>query len=106
MSSSVAYKINGETVSKEEWDRYMRDRPRSVGVPMTANTYRGHEPLESLALSCHRDMVPEYRDKAKRLGLTGIKWDKDGDCTITSRRDRATWLRSQEQSDADGGYSD
>lgn len=106
MSESVVYKINGETVSKDEWDRRMKDRPRPVGVPMTANTYSESDPLTSLALSCHRDMVGKYREKAKKLGLTGIKWDANGDCTITSRRDRATWLRSQEQHDGDGGYLD
>jgi hypothetical protein len=51
-------------------------------------------------------MVDKYRAKAKKLGLTGIKWDSEGDCTITSRRDRKKWLESEQKHDGDGGYGD
>jgi len=74
-----------------------------MGTNAAYNTAR---PLESLALSCHRDLADDYNAEAKRQGLNGIHWDQEGDCKISSRRDRAKWLRSQHQFDADGGYGD
>lgn len=105
---SVVYKINGKPVTKRQWDK-RRGRGlalRSRRAPMGTVAYSESKPLDSLALSCHRDVAADYNARAKLLGLTGIKWDHNGDCHITSRRDRARWLRSQEQHDAEGGYGD
>jgi hypothetical protein len=73
---------------------------------MVTIAYSQSKPLKSLGLSCHRSRAREYNAEAKRQNLTGIRWDDNGDCEITSRRDRAAWLKSQKQVDADGGYSD
>ena len=96
--------LNGREVSRSE---FLRKRVGGSGVAMGTNTaYSTARPLSSLGMSCHRDLAGEYNAEAKNQGLTGIKWDPSGDCKITSRRDRAKWLRSQQQHDADGGYSD
>jgi len=97
-------KLNGHEVSAR---KFFRKRVGGSGVAMgTSIAYSTARPLKSLALSCHRDQAAEYRAEAKRRGLTGIKWNQNGDCEITSRRDRAKWLRSQKQHDGDGGYGD
>lgn len=93
--------LNGRVVSARE---FFRKRCGGSGVAMVNNAYS--RPLESLALSCHRELAAEYNAEARKQGLRGIKWDHNGDCEITCRRDRAAWLRSQKQYDADGGYSD
>lgn len=105
---TVVYKINGQRVSKRQWDRRKGRglRLEDQRAPMGTVAYSESKPLESLALSCHRDLAAEYNAVAKKLGLTGIKWKSNGDCVITSRSDRKKWLRSQHQHDADGGYSD
>ena len=96
--------INGREVSRDE---FLRKRIGGSGVAMGTNTaYSTARPLSSLSMSCHRNQADTYNAEAKKQGLTGIVWDHDGDCTITSRRDRAKWLRSQQQHDADGGYGD
>jgi hypothetical protein len=96
--------LNGKEVTEAE---FHRDGPiGGKGVPMVSRAYGAGKELASLSLSCHRDCAAEYNAKAKGLGLTGIKWDAEGDCTITSRQDRAAWLRSQQQHDDDGGYGD
>ena len=102
---SIVYKINGKVVTKRQWDR-KKGRGLKGGVPMGTVAYSQSKPLKSLALSCHRDNADEYNRVAKLAGLTGIKWDKNGDCEITSRSDRAKWLRGQQQHDQDGGYGD
>jgi len=103
--SSVVYKINGKRVSKRQWDR-RKGHGLEGGAPLGTVAYSESKPLNSLALGCHRDLVGQYNAEARRRGLTGIKWAKDGSCQITSRSDRARWLRSQRQHDADGGYGD
>ena len=96
--------LNGKEVTEKEFHR--NGPVGGAGVPMCPRTYSDSNPLPSLALSCHRSQADAYNEKAKGLGLTGIEWDAEGDCTITSRKDRAAWLRSQQQVDADGGYGD
>lgn len=105
---SVVYKISGKRVSKAQWNRRKGRglRLRERRAPMGTVAYSESKPLDSLALSCHRDLAGEYNAAAQRQGLTGIKWDANGDCRITSRRDRARWLRSQRQHDVEAGYSD
>ncbi len=105
---SVVYRINGKAVSKGEWDRRegVGFDPSTGQPPMGTVAYSQSRPLESLGLSCHRDLAARYNAEAKKRGLTGIKWDKNGDCEITSRADRKAWNRSQQQHDADGGYGD
>ena len=103
--STVVYKINGKRVSKRQWDR-RKGRGLAGGAPLGTVAYSETKPLNSIALGCHPDLVREYNDAARRQNLTGIKWANDGSCQITSRSDRAKWLRSQSQHDADGGYSD
>jgi hypothetical protein len=105
---SVVYKINGKRVSKQQWDRRKGQglQLNEQRAPMGTVAYSESKPLPSLALSCHRDLAAQYNAVAKQQGLTGIKWDHNGDCVITSRSDRKKWLRSQHQHDADGGYGD
>lgn len=103
--SGIVYKINGKVVTKRQWDR-KKGHGLKGGVPMGTVAYSQSKPLKSLALSCHRDTADEYNAIAKKRGLTGIKWDKNGDCEITSRGDRAKWLRGQQMHDQDAGYSD
>ncbi len=102
---TIIWKINGKTVTKRQFDR-KKGRGLKGGAAMGTVAYSQSKPLKSLALSCHRTLAAEYNAQAKRRGLTGIKWDGNGDCEVTSRPDRAAWLRSQKQHDADGGYSD
>lgn len=96
--------INGKEVSRDE---FLRKRVGGSGVAMgTVGAYSSGRPLPSLSMSCHRTLAAEYNAQAKERGLTGIKWDGNGDCEITSRSDRAAWMRSQHQHDEDGGYGD
>lgn len=95
-------KLNGHEVSAR---KFFRKRVGGSGVAMgTSTAYSTARPLKSLALSCHRDQAAEYNAEAKRQGLTGIKWNPNGDCEITSPRHRAKWLRSQRQVDVDAYY--
>lgn len=95
--------LNGREVSRKQ---FLQRRCGGEGVAMGVAAYTGAQPLQSLAMSCHRTQVEEYNAEARRQGLTGISWGPDGTCEITSRRDRAKWLRSQKQHDDDGGYGD
>ena len=108
----IPYMRNGKEVTREEFDATAKDWPpkkqklAARNIPMLSDGYRDHRPLNSLALSCHREQVEEYNQAAKDKGLTGLKWDRDGNCQITSRRDRAAWLRENKMLDHDGGYGD
>lgn len=100
---SVVYRINGKVVTRREFFR--GKRIGGSGVAMGVQAYSDSKPLKSLALSCHRDRAAEHNAEAQRRGLTGIKWDEAGNCEITSGRDRAAWLRSQQQHDEDAYYT-
>jgi hypothetical protein len=100
----TVYRIKGRgAVSRDEW---LKDAPGCGGGCLGTVAYSGSKPLNSIALGCHPEMVGEYNAAAKKQGLTGIRWMTDGSCEITSRGDRAKWLRSQQQHDDDGGYGD
>lgn len=75
-------------------------------TPHMGQAYNTANPLVSLSLSCHPESAGEYNSAAKELGLTGIEWDRQGRCLITSRKSRREWLRANHQHDGDGGYGD
>ena len=100
MSSMVvplAFDANGKVIENDA------ARPAK-----SINTYSEAHPLVSQALGCHPDQVEEYREAARRQGLTGVRYRDDGTCELTSRgrHGRAGLLRASGLHDNDGGYSD
>jgi len=75
-------------------------------VPMTANTYREHDPLISEGLGCMRAQVSEMREVIQKHNIKGVRVRDNGQLEITSRRGRKELLRVRGLADADGGYSD
>lgn len=70
------------------------------------NTYSESNPLPMVSASCHRSQVEEYREFAKRNGITGMKWNEKGDCYCTSRQDRRKYHQLAGRRDNDAGFSD
>lgn len=99
-----SYVLNGKTVSREEF--LAGAHADWLHVPMTANTYRDHDPLLSDGLGCMREQVPEMREVIRRHNIQGVKVRDNGQLEITSRRGRKELLRVRGLVDADGGYSD
>ena len=77
------------------------DSTRSKGP-----AYGEKNPLESIACSCHPDQVAEYTECAKKHGIKGVSWDRNGRCSFHSRASRREWLKRLGQHDNDGGYGD
>ena len=106
---SVVYKINGKEVSRAEFTKH---RAKKLGVPMAANTYRGHDPLISEGLGCMKKQVPAMRETIKKEGIQGVIVRDNGQLEITSRRGRKKLIRTlseirgEKLCDADGGYGD
>lgn len=61
---------------------------------------------ESVALSVHPSQAKEFQAITAAAGLTGIKYDNNGRCTIHSRKHRKEFLRMRGMADFDGGYGD
>jgi hypothetical protein len=105
----TVYKINGQEVSRTEFNK---NQAKKLGVPMAANTYKGHDPLKSEALGCHKDLVPNMRRMIKSEGISGVTVKDSGQLEITSRRGRKKLMRALSEIrgyahvDNDGGYSD
>lgn len=101
--SKVVYILNGREVSAEEFRKGAKDL---VGPPMTANTYRAHDPLLSDGLGCLKAQVPELRETIRQHNIRGVQVKDNGQLEITSRRGRRELLAVRGLVDNDGGYSD
>lgn len=100
----MKYTLNGKSVTREEFLAGARED--WLRVPMTAHTYRDHDPLISEGLGCMKSQVPEMRDVIQRHNIRGVVVRDNGQLEITSRRGRRELLRVRGLVDADGGYSD
>jgi hypothetical protein len=98
MRVPLAFDANGQVVEN--------DAPTTHDS--SSKTYGDANPLPSVAASCHREMVPEYREFARSHGLTGVKWDENGNAVFTDRgkKGRRGWLRATGKRDNDAGYGD
>jgi hypothetical protein len=101
--SKVVYMLNGQEVSAEEFRQGSKDL---VGPPMTANTYRAHDPLVSDGLGCMKSQVHELRRTIKHHNIQGVQVKDNGQLEITSRRGRKELLAVRGLVDNEGGYSD
>src|SRR5687768_4318740 len=101
--SAIKYYENGREVSAEEFRKGSKDL---VGPPMTANTYRAHDPLLSDGLGCLKSQVPEMRRMIQHHNIKGVQVKDNGQLEITSRRGRKELLAVRGLVDSDGGYSD
>jgi len=101
----AVYIKNGKRVTREEFcDGAKADAFTSA--PMTANTYREHDPLISDGIGCMKSQVPEMRDVIRKHNIKGIRVRDNGQLEITSRQGRRELLRRRKLADADGGYGD
>ena len=101
----IKYKINGKTVTKQEWDARPGYGLRG-GVPYGTVAYTESKPLLSDGLGCMKSQVPEMRQEIKRRSIQGVRVLANGQLEITSRRGRRDVLRMRGLVDNDGGFSD
>lgn len=102
--SKTAYKINGREVSREEF--LLGAGVFRLEAPMTAHTYRAHDPLISEGLGCLKSQVGELRQAIKQNNIQGVTVKDSGQLEITSRRGRKELLALRGLADADGTYGD
>ena len=60
-------------------------------------TIVGHKFMDgfiSPALSCHPKQVEEFTERQHKAGTTGLRYDKKGNCHVSSRRDYVAHSRS------------
>lgn len=100
---SVVYKHNGQTLSRKEFNALPDAKP---GVPMAANTFKGHKPLISESMGVLRAQVDEARQVIKKHNIKGVTVKDSGQLEITSRRGRKEFARVRGKCDYDGGYGD
>lgn len=62
--------------------------------------------LKSRANSVHPTQVEDYTKFVKGHGISGVRFDKKGNCYFSSRRARSEFLRRTGRMDMDGGYGD
>ena len=101
--SKVKYVLNGREVSAEE---FRKGSVETLAVPMTANTYRAHDPLLSDGLGCLKAQVPEMRRVIEHHNIKGVAVKDNGQLEITSRRGRKELLAVRGLVDNDGSYGD
>jgi len=105
VSNKVTYRLNGKEVSLQEFQAGGKD-DWLEGPPMTANTYRDHDPLLSDGMGCMMAQVPEMREVIRKHNIKGVSVRDNGQLEITSRRGRRELLRVRGLADADAGYGD
>lgn len=92
-------------LGKVEWFNPDEDKPKAKGrVHFGANGWATG--LESDGAGCHSSQVDEFNAMAKDHGLTGVHYDKSGQCHFSSRGQRKKWLEIRGIRDNDGGYGD
>lgn len=101
----IKFILNGKEVTKEEFAKGAKDDWLD-GAPMTANTYREHDPLLSDGLGCLKSQVGEMREVIKKHNIQGVKVKPSGQLVITSRRGRKELLDKRGLVDNDAGFSD
>ena len=104
----IRYKINGKTVTKEEWDAHegVGLKLRRGQVPYGTVAYSESKPLLSEGMGCMRSQVAEMREVIQKHNIKGVRVKDSGQLEITSRRGRRDLLKVRGLADADGGYSD
>jgi len=101
----VTYVLNGKKVSRDEF--CAGARPNWLAAPpMTANTYREHDPLISDGCGVMKSQVPETREAIRQHGIQGAAVLDNGQIRFTSRRARKQFLRMRGLVDSDGSYGD
>ena len=101
----MSYKLNGRMVSRDEFCAGAR-RNWLAGPPMTANTYREHDPLISDGCGVMKAQVAETREAIRHHGIQGAAVLDNGQIRFTSRRARKDFLRMRGLVDNDGSYGD
>ena len=108
----MSYTINGKEVSQEEFLVDAKD-DWLVAAPMTAMTYRAHDPLVSESTGVMPHQVPEARAELakehERGRLTGVRIADNGSAEFSARGEqgRIGWMRYKgNKVDGDGGYGD
>src|SRR5574343_209507 len=103
----ITYKINGKTVSREEWDarKGVGLNLKKQDVPLGTVAYSESNPLISEGLGCLPNQVHEMRKEIKRHGIQGVRVLDNGALEITSRRGRKEvgLMRPIPLHDAEGG---
>jgi len=112
------YIRNGREVTADEFNRTAREWPpkrrrRKAAVPMMTQAYSDSKPLVSVSMSCHPDQAAMMNAAIKEHGISGVEWDRNGKCNITSRAGRArampivgNMVGLSNVHDDDGGFSD
>lgn len=103
--SKVAYKLNGKTVSRDEFAANGNSNWLS-NPPMVSNTYTEHDPLISEGCGVMKSQVKEARDVIAKHRIVGAQVLDSGQVRFTSRRARKEWLQRRGLCDNDGGFSD
>ena len=101
----MTYKLNGKTVSREEFTAGAR-RDWLAGPPMVADTYSEHDPLLNDGPGCMKAQVPEMREAIRYHGIQGAQVLDNGQIRFTSRRARKELLAMRGLVDNDGSYGD
>lgn len=101
-TGAVAWFLDGVSVTKEAFDAAFPDK--EVGE------CGGHRPacwpMVSEAMAVHPDQVDDANARAKRHGLTGVKYNKKGFVELSDRGSRKKLLRLEGFHDNHGGYGD
>ena len=103
----IKWKINGETVTREEWDAQKRaDFDFDGTCPIGTVAYSDSQPMISEALGCMKSQVGEMRDNIKKRNIRGVRVLDSGQLEITSRQGRKELNAMRGTCDLEGGYGD
>ena len=101
--SAGKYILNGEEVTKEEWDAHEFPEPISAGVK-PGDPWSGG--VWSDAFGCDPKEIPARQAELKSLGID-TEYDRDSGCAkIRGRQHRKAMLKAHNFVDYDAGYGE
>ena len=90
----VKYRINGVEVTKEEFDAHPPIASEGVVGPAGSQHFSESTPRRSYSMGVSPG---EQLDTARKLlrqhNITGVKYDENGNCFVTDKRDRGRFAK-------------
>lgn len=90
MSSNIKFKINGKTVTAEEFRRHKIKGyvpPPSGSASYAAPTFSDQKPQKSMSLGCHFKEIDMLNKTLHDHGIVGVNYvngKRGGECVITN----------------------
>lgn len=103
MSVTKILRYNREKGAVEEFDK---EKVPASGSQVFFGAKGWAVGAESIGCGCHPSQVDDFREDARKAGITGVDFRPDGTAVFSCRSARRDYMKLLGMYDRDAGYSD